>query len=1498
MEKAFGLYDPSMDKDSCGVGFIAEKYGEKSHSLVLSGLQILKNLEHRGARGEDALAGDGAGIMTQLPHDFFVLQCAQLGFSLPEFEEYAVGTVFLPQQQDLADQVKQMIGSVVAEEEMTLLGWRLVPTDREVLSKNMLAMEPRIEQFFLLRQASSLEDFERDLYVLRRMIEKRAESLDPAIQKFFYLPLISSSRIVYKGMLMASQLDGYFPDLGDEHFKSAIAVVHQRYSTNTFPSWGLAHPFRLVAHNGEINTLRSNINWSISRNDDLSSSLFGKNLKKVQPILDITGSDSACFDNMLELLVHAGRSLEHAMHIMMPPAWENDPTMDAATKSFFAYNSTLLEPWDGPAAMVFSDGQKVGAMLDRNGLRPLRYTETTDGFFILASETGVLDLPIEKIKTKGKVGPGEMILVDTINGAILYDSEIKKYLVASFPFEQWVEENTYNLKDFKAPAVRSFPNHEEILFRQQVFSYTTEQCQLLLKPMAEKADETTYAMGTDTPLAVLSKLPKSIYSYFKQKFAQVTNPAIDSIREEVVMSLRTIVGGGYNLLEDDPKNCRVLEIEQPILTNSELEQLRNLNIHSFRSTEVSICYPMQEISLERALDDLCRLVEERVDEGYRLVVLSDRNFSRSSAPIPALLATAAVHHHLIRVSKRGRVGLIIETGDALEVHHFACLIGYGAGAINPYLALESITDMEISGMLVGVDQSTAQLHYIKAIQKGLKKIFAKMGVSTFLSYQGGQNFEILGLHGSIVQKYFTGTHSFLDGVGLEGLESDLKKRHNLAYRLRERGHYNLLTGGEYNWRMQGEFHAYNPETIHFLQQAAWHNDPAFYAKFKARVDDTLDHPWTVRSLLQFQSHRPAVPIEEVEPLESILKRFSGGAMSIGAISKEAHEVLAIAFNRMGGKSNTGEGGEDEARYQLDSNGDNRRSAIKQVASGRFGVTSHYLVNADELQIKVAQGAKPGEGGQLPGFKVDAYIAKLRHTIPGVTLISPPPHHDIYSIEDLSQLIFDLKNVNPEADVSVKLVASSGIGAVAAGVAKAKADSITIAGYEGGTGASPATSIKHAGIPWELGLIESQQALLANNLRSKVRLQVDGHIKTGRDVVIGALLGADEFGFATSVLVTTGCIMMRKCHLNTCPVGIATQSKDLRKKFHGKPEHVIHYLHFVAQDVRQIMAELGFRKFEEMIGQVDFLAPNQAFFEKYAKLGLNLDPLLKKVVPKDGFYSKQAKQSSDLEGILDKKLISLAEKALQSRQAVQHQLTIKNSDRSVGAMLGGEISKRYGSAGLAEGTIQFEFTGTAGQSFGAFLPRGVLLKVIGDANDYVGKGLSGGKLIVVPPKNALFQANETTIAGNTCLYGATSGKVFIAGRVGQRFAVRNSGAEAVVEGVGDHGCEYMTGGRVVVLGPTGKNFGAGMSGGLAYVYDPFKNLKKNCNKAMVEVEQLVSSEQQDELYQLIKEYFEATESKVAKVLVANYSKRTKDFVVVVPFEYRRILAKQYYVQKAV
>lgn len=1492
-----GLYNPEYEKDSCGVGFVTNIQGEKSHKIINKGIHILKNMEHRGAAGADPNSGDGAGILTQIPHELFAIELRKNSLALPDEKEYGVGMVFMPSDAKAVTRCQEIYEQVIQDEKQEIIGWRKVPTDNSCLSSSMLDREPAVYQVFIKNSnsgfGSNSHDFERRLYIIRRLVEKAIGESDIPDKDAFYICGQSSATITYKGMFLAWQLEQYYPDLQNSKFASAMALVHQRFSTNTFPTWGLAQPFRYLAHNGEINTLKGNVNWSRSREAYLESDYFGDDIKKLFPIVVPGGSDSASFDNFFEQLLASGRSMEHAFLMMTPEAWQNQKNLDPELKGFYEYHSALMEPWDGPAAIMFADGKKIGGGLDRNGLRPVRYVETFDGFFIMASESGVLEVPVGNIKQRGRLAPGEILVVDTEEGVVLYDEEIKQYVSTRKPYSRWIDDIRIKLADLPSPATFSQPDFYKLRELQNVFLYSREDVYQLIKPMAEKGQETTYSMGSDTPLAVLSGQPKLLYNYFKQHFAQVTNPAIDSIREELVMSLLVRVGGSYNILNDAPGATKKLELSNPVLTNSNLEQLRHIDSKSLRAQTIDISYLFQEQALEQALESLCETTEKAVDLGYRLLILSDRNINKTRAPIPPLLAVSAAHHYLIRQKKRGKASIILESGEVREVHHFAILLAFGASAINPYLAIDSITQLEISGDLEpGLDSKKAVVNYINAVSKGLKKIFAKMGISTLASYHGAQIFEAVGLNSSLIDKYFTGTYSVIEGIGLEELEQEIKSRHLKAYATEAIIFNRLQSIGEYNWRKQGEYHAYNPESISKLQQSTRTNSYDLFKEYSALVNEQSKDLQTIRGLFGFRYDiTEPVPLNEVTYVSEICKRFVTGAMSIGSISQEAHETLAIAMNRIGGKSNSGEGGEDEARFQKEKNGDWKRSAIKQVASGRFGVTSNYLLNADELQIKVAQGAKPGEGGQLPGFKVTEYIGKIRHTIPGVTLISPPPHHDIYSIEDLAQLIFDLKNANSKAKINVKLVAETGVGTIAAGVTKALADVVTISGYDGGTGASPATSIKHAGLPWEIGLSETQQVLVKNNLRGQIRVQIDGQLKTGRDIVIAALLGAEEFGFATSALIVLGCVMMRKCHLNSCPVGVATQDPELRKNFNGKAEYLINFFHFLAREVREIMAKLGIRHFDDLIGQVQYLKTRDAVDHWKAK-GLDFSNIFYKQESEDGILRNVSGPKHKLYDILDLDLIAYAKEALENGRKVEFSHELSNRDRTTGTMLGSKITELYGAKGLPKGTIRINLFGTAGQSFGAFIPRGLTLNLSGDANDYVGKGLSGGQLIIKPPADAKWKAADNMIVGNTALYGATSGEAYFSGLGGERFAVRNSGATAVVEGVGDHGCEYMTGGIVVVLGKTGKNFAAGMSGGVAYIYDKNKTFPRHCNQSMVDIERLNDPEQIKELQKLVTNHRRLTGSKLAGNILKNWIKSVADFVIVIPFEYRKIMISRF------
>ena len=1506
---AQGLYDPRHEHDACGVGFVVHIKGQKTHSIVSQALQLLVNLLHRGACGCEVNTGDGAGILMQMPDRFFRKEADRLGINLPPERGYGAGLVFLPRDPAVREQVETMFEEIVIDEGQLVLGWREVPTDDRELGPSAVAVEPVFKQIFIGRAPGapapgvSIESdaqFERKLYVIRKRIEHAVDAADlPAAEKrYFYVPSLSSNTLIYKGMLTADQIGAMFPDLTDPAMESALALVHQRFSTNTFPSWPLAHPYRFVAHNGEINTLRGNINWMKAREALLRSDVLGHELDKILPIIREGGSDTAIFDNVLELLVMAGRSLPHAVLMMIPEPWQNHEGMSPARRAFYEYHSSLMEPWDGPASIAFTDGTVIGAVLDRNGLRPSRYYVTKDDLVIMASEVGVLDIPAEDIVVKERLHPGKIFLVDTAQGRIIADEEIKEQLAGEFPYAEWLQEHLIAIEDVPDAPFLPPPDHQTVLRRQQAFGYTQEDVSLLLAQMAKAGEEPLGSMGTDTPLAALSERPRLLYDYFKQLFAQVTNPPLDAIREELVTSMESTVGPERNLLLPEPESCRQINVRYPIIDNDQLAKLRHIQDHAhlegFRSVTLPMIYDPREggAALERAMARLQAQASAAVRDGNTILILSDRGVTEKCAPIPSLLATAGVHHHLVREGTRTRCALLLESGDAREVHHVALLIGYGAGAVNPYLAFETLDDMIAQGMVEGVTREKATLNYIKALNKGILKVMSKMGISTLQSYCGAQIFEAIGLEQQFVDRYFTWTASRIGGVGIDVIAREVKERHERAFPARRPALGDLESGGEYRWRRDGELHLFNPETVQKLQHATRTGQYSVYRDFTKVVNDQSRALGTLRGLLDFKSDRTPIPIEEVEPAEAILKRFATGAMSYGSISQEAHETIAIAMNRLGGKSNTGEGGEDPARYQRDANGDSRRSAIKQVASARFGVTSEYLVNADDLQIKMAQGAKPGEGGQLPGHKVYPWIAKVRYSTPGVTLISPPPHHDIYSIEDLAQLIHDLKNANPVARVHVKLVAEVGVGTVAAGVSKAHADVVLISGHDGGTGASPLTSIKHAGIPWELGLAETQQVLLLNRLRDRIVVQVDGQLKTGRDVVIAALLGAEEFGFATAALVVSGCIMMRVCHLNTCPVGVATQDPELRKKFNGKPEFVENYFRFVAEDVRELMAQLGFRTMNEMIGRADRLETKPAVDHWKAK-GIDLSKILFQPALAEG-ASRRAIVSQDhgLERALDVELIARASRALESQEPVEIDIPIRNVNRTVGTMLGYEITRRFGGKGLPDDTVRIQFTGTAGQSFGAFVPRGVTMRLEGDSNDYVGKGLSGGKIAVYPPRQATFAAEDNVIIGNVALYGATSGEAYFRGIAGERFAVRNSGAWTVVEGVGDHACEYMTGGRVLVLGRTGRNFAAGMSGGVAYVYDPADNFRSRCNQQMVELEGLSESDDGSDdvttVLEMLRSHVRFTGSTLAAGLLADWETVKGRFVKVIPKDYKRVL----------
>ncbi len=1494
-----GLYDPRHEHDACGVGFVADLKGRKSHDLVSQALHILLNLEHRGACGCDKNTGDGAGIILQVPHAFFEEECDRLNVPLPAPGGYGVGCVFLPTDPNERQQVERMFYRIVREEGQTLLGWRDVPTDNGSLGAAALATEPVIRQVFVGRDHRLADDqaFERKLYVIRKRVEKAVRETNLVQRGMFYVPSLSHRTLVYKGMLTAWQLPQYFPDLNSPAVTTALAMVHSRFSTNTFPNWARAHPYRYVCHNGEINTLRGNVNWMHARQGLFESALFGEDLEKLLPVIDAGGSDSAMFDNTLELLVLAGRSLPHAVMMMIPEPWTGDPLMSPEKKAFYEYHSCLMEPWDGPASIAFTDGVRVGAVLDRNGLRPSRYYETTDGLVVMASEVGVLDIAPERIKRKGRLQPGKMFLLDLEQGRIIDDDELKQGIATEKPYGDWLREHIVALEELPDVPAPHEPDHKTVLKRQQAFGYTTEDLRFLMAPMAEGGNEAVGSMGNDAALAVLSDRPQLLYNYFKQLFAQVTNPPVDCIREEIIMSMGTSIGREFNLLEPTAESCRQIKVQTPILRNEELDKLRQLEGSSggkFKSVTLPILYPVNEgeQGLKRALTALCRHASTAINVGYELIILSDRALDHDHAAIPALLAVSAVHHHLIRTGSRTKVGLVLESGEPREVHHFALLIGYGAGGINPYLAFESLDDMINQGQLAGVDYKTAVKQYVKAINKGVLKVMSKMGISTAQSYCGAQIFEAVGLSQEVIDKYFTWTPSRVEGIGLDVIAEEVKARHRKAFADRSANGHTLDVGGHYQYRQEGEYHLFNPETVHKLQYACRTENYQVFQEYSTLVNNQARRLCTLRGLMELKFADEPVPLDEVESVEAIMKRFKSGAMSYGSISSEAHETLAIAMNRIGGKSNTGEGGEDPERYRwTNEHGDSKNSAIKQVASARFGVTSEYLVQAKELQIKMAQGAKPGEGGQLPGHKVYPWIAKVRHSTPGVGLISPPPHHDIYSIEDLAELIHDLKNANHHARISVKLVAEVGVGTIAAGVAKAHADVVLISGYDGGTGASPLTSIKHAGVPWELGLAETQQTLLLNDLRSRIVVEVDGQLKTGRDVVIGALLGAEEFGFATAPLVAMGCIMMRVCHLNTCPVGVATQDPKLRAKFMGKPEQIVTFMRLIAQEVRELMAQLGFRTVHEMVGKVDRLEMKKAI-DHYKARGLDFSTIFyqPQVDPEVGRYC-QIPQDHGLDQALDNTtLLDLCRPALERGERVEASLPIRNVNRVVGTIVGSELTRRHGAAGLPDDTIRLHFQGSAGQSFGAFVPRGMTLTLEGDANDYCGKGLSGGKIVVFPPGGVPkeFRPEENVIIGNVAFYGATAGEAYVRGVAGERFGVRNSGVHAVVEGVGDHGCEYMTGGRVVVLGPTGKNFAAGMSGGVAYVLDETGDFERRCNREMVKLFRLEDEEETTELQAMIRRHAEYTKSDRAWKVLALWEQMVPQFWKVYPNDYRRVV----------
>lgn len=1492
--KPEGLYDPTYEHDACGVAFVVDMHGRKSHRLLRQGLQALCNLDHRGATGAEENVGDGAGILIQIPDQFLRDECS---FVLPDAGQYATGIAFLPQDAAVRSHALTVIEQIVSEEGLIVLGWRDLATDNSAIGSMARDVEPCFRQLFIAgekpHELTGLA-LERAAFVIRKRIEHETGTADfPAT----YFPSLSGRTLVYKGMLTSVQLQDFYRDLSDTRIETALAVVHSRFSTNTFPSWPLAHPYRLIAHNGEINTVRGNRNWMHAREGKFQSAAFGESLTRAFPIMTPDASDTASFDECLELLHLSGRSLPHAVLMMIPEAWQRHASMDPDRRAFYAYHAHMMEPWDGPAAIAFTDGTQIGAVLDRNGLRPSRYWVTDEDLVVMASEAGVLDLDPKTIVKKGRLQPGRMFLVDTAEGRIVDDQEVKAALASAQPYAQWLKDQQLHLDDLPKTTTLT-PTHASIVQQQRTFGYTTEELKIILGPTARTGYEPIGSMGTDTPIAVLSKRPRLLFDYFQQLFAQVTNPPLDAIREELVTSMDTLIGPEANLLEPTPASCRRIVASRPLLTNDDLAKILNFNENGnqpdFAAFAIDGLYPVIDggEGLGKALDRICGQVSQAIVEGARIIVLSDRYSNTDLAPIPSLLLTAAVHHHLIRERTRTQVGLIIETGDAREVHHMALLLGYGASAINPYIAFESIFDLINEGFLPGINHETATWNFINGTTKAVLKVMSKMGISTAASYTGAQIFEAIGLSQEIVDRYFTGTSSKLGGIGLDVIAAEVAARHHFAYldNPTEAAHRDLWSGGEYQWRREGELHLFNPKTVFKLQHATREQRYEVFKEYTELVNNQSQNLMTLRGLLKLRTGgRTPVSLDEVEPASAIIKRFSTGAMSYGSISKEAHETLAIAMNRIGGKSNTGEGGEDNDRYLPDANGDLRRSAIKQVASGRFGVTSEYLTNADDIQIKMAQGAKPGEGGQLPGKKVWPWIAETRYSTPGVGLISPPPHHDIYSIEDLKQLIHDLKNANPSARVHVKLVASVGVGTVAAGVAKAKADVVLISGHDGGTGASPLNSLKHTGAPWELGLAETQQTLLKNGLRDRIVVQTDGQLKTGRDVIIAALLGAEEYGFATAPLVVSGCIMMRVCHLDTCPVGVASQDPQLRAKFSGKPEFVVTFFEYIAEEVREYLAALGFRTLDEAIGAVEALDVADAV-QHYKAVGLDLRPILTPIdSPFGGGRRCVTTQDHGLELALDQTLIVQAKAALEHQQPVTLVSPISNVNRTVGTLLGHEVTKRYGALGLADNTIQIEFSGSAGQSFGAFIPKGITMTLFGDANDYVGKGLSGGRLVVRPGRDVhpAFIAEESVVAGNVLLYGATGGTAFIRGLVGERFCVRNSGATAVVEGIGDHGCEYMTGGRAVVLGPTGRNFGAGMSGGIAFVYDPLNQFAYNVNREMVEIEALDDADT-TWLRDIIAEHTTLTESSVGRLILDDWHAQLRAFRKIMPRDYRRVL----------
>jgi len=1490
-----GLYVPQLEKDSCGTGLIANLNGEKTHQVVEDALTMLQNMEHRGACGCEPNTGDGAGILIQTPHEFFVRKCREMKVDLPEFGQYGVGVVFFPLDRTLRNQCRFLLNDYIDELGFELLGYRKVPTDNEMLGDTAVSVEPRMEHYFVKpKQELAPKALERRLYVLRKFATHKIHQTYPLTKDIFYITSFSYKTVIYKGQLTTFQLRPYFPDLRDESLKSAIALVHSRFSTNTVPKWKLAQPFRYIAHNGEINTIMGNLNWWKSKEKLLKSSLFTDDeLEKLFPICGTNLSDSANFDNVLEFLVLSGRSLPTAMMMMIPEAWQHDEQMADEKRAFYEYHKTMMEPWDGPASVCFTDGILVGATLDRNGLRPSRYLLTEDNRLIVASEAGVLPVDQSKVVLKGRLQPGKILIADLDEHRIIGDEELKSTICSRSPYRDWLDKYRLSLDDLEAakPA-RSATADRPLLTRQQLFGFTKEDLKVIIAPMITEGKDPIGSMGADTPLAVLSHQTQHLANYFKQLFAQVTNPPIDPIRERSVMSLYSMLGNAGNILENLPEDARFLHLDTPVLTNADLAKIKTINHPDFKTGVIDIVFEAnnQPGRLKAAIDQICATAEDLTRKGFNILVLSDRTADMFKAPIPSLLAAGAVHHHLIRAGLRRDTSIVVESGDVRETHHFATLIGYGVNAINPYMAYATLLDLK-EKRFFEQDYADEDLYkiYNKAVGKGLLKIMSKIGISTLQSYQGAQIFEILGLNQEVVDKCFAGSVSRIEGIGFDGIAEESLTRHRLAFAEKSTKKPQLETGGVFQWKRRGEAHTFNPQTIHLLQFSTRKNDYTAYKKYAKLINNQNEKALTLRGLLTFRRGK-SIPLEEVEPVENILKRFATGAMSFGSISHEAHSTLAVAMNRIGGKSNSGEGGEDEIRFLRKPNGDWERSAIKQVASGRFGVTSHYLANAEELQIKMAQGAKPGEGGQLPGHKVDDWIGRVRHSTPGVGLISPPPHHDIYSIEDLAQLIYDLKNANQKARINVKLVSKAGVGIIASGVAKAHADAILISGHDGGTGASPLTSIRHAGLPWELGLAESHQTLVRNKLRDRVTLQTDGQIRTGRDIAIATLLGAEEWGVATAALVVEGCIMMRKCHMNTCPVGIATQDPELRKRFTGKPEHVINFFRFLAEDLREIMAELGFRTINEMVGRVEMLKTKQNVeYWKYKQL--DLSPILyqEPVDESIGQY-KRVPQDHGIDKVLDRKLIIHAKPALEFGQKVSTTFSIKNTDRATGAMLSNEISNRYEGEGLPEATIEYRFRGSAGQSFGAFGAPGIQFTLEGEANDYFGKGLSGGRLIVVPDRDAKFEASDNIIIGNVAFYGATNGEAFIKGMAGERFCVRNSGVKTVVEGIGDHGCEYMTGGIAVILGETGKNFAAGMSGGIAYVYNPEGAFEQQVNRGMIDLDPMEENDF-DAVRTLIRKHFHYTSSKRALDILNDWDSCKQHFTKVMPRDFKAVLERR-------